>query len=600
MQKPIRLFLCLAAALLMLPAAAQAKHAPDRHRGHHGQHDHGHHGHSPKPDVKLQLLALNDFHGNLEPNTPGTIRVNSTDATGIPAGGAAYLAGYLRDYARANRNTLTVSAGDLIGASPLTSALFHDEPTIEAMNAIGLDINAVGNHEFDEGLVELKRMQDGGCRPAPEGCYDGVDADSAPDGFRGADFRFLAANVVQESTGKPIFPPYTVRKFDKVRVGFIGLTLEGTPDIVAAAGIQGLKFLDEADTINRYADKLRRRHGVKAIVVLLHQGGFQAAPFNINGCNGLAGEVVDIVNRTDDAVDMFITGHTHSAYNCVVDNRPVTSASSFGRLFTDIDATLDRRTRDFKTISANNVVVRQTGADGKPVPQAADISALVEHYQTLAAPLANRIIGELAGPATKVPDNTGENQAGNLIADSQQASAAAAGSGSVAAFMNPGGVRGDTGFAQGPLTYAQAFAIQPFGNTLVTLTLTGAQLREVLKQQWCGQSSGAKVLLPSAAVHYTFDQSVVADSVLAKPCATAPDPITELTLGGTAVDPAASYRITVNNFLADGGDGFTVLRAGTNRTGGAVDLDALVAYLEPSVTGADQVAPALNRIDLVP
>jgi 5'-nucleotidase len=593
MRTTTRLLLCLAAAVLLLPATASA------HKGRHGHP--GHHGHWPKPkkDVSLQLLALNDFHGNLEPNTPGTIRINSTDATGIPAGGAAYLATYLRHYAAGVRNSLTVSAGDLIGASPLTSALFHDEPTIEAMNAIGLDINAVGNHEFDEGWTELLRMQDGGCHPTGD-CYDGIDADSEKDGFRGADFRFLAANVVQESTGNSIFPPYTIRSFQGMKVGFIGLTLEGTPDIVAAAGIQGLKFLDEAETINRYADDLRRRHGVQAIVVLLHQGGFQATPFNINGCNGLSGEVVDIVNNTDDAVDMFITGHTHAAYNCVVDSRPVTSASSFGRLFTDIDAKLDRRTRDFETISANNVVVRQTTADGQPVRQAPDIAALVQHYQNLAAPLANRVIGELASAATKVTDDSGENQAGNLIADSQQASTSAAGTGSQVAFMNPGGVRGDTGFPAGQLTYAQAFAIQPFGNTLVTLTLTGAQLREMLKQQWCGQTSGAKVLLPSDQIRYTFDASVVADSVLAKPCATAPDPVTALTIGGTAVDPAATYRITVNNFLADGGDGFAVLRSGTSRTGGAVDLDALVAYLLPSVAGADQVPPALDRIDVVP
>jgi 5'-nucleotidase len=586
MQSTQRLALCLAVALLALPATAAAKPK-----------------HKPK-EVSVQLLALNDFHGNLEPSTPGTIRINSTDATGIPAGGAAYLATYLRRYEAENRNTLTVSAGDLIGASPLTSALFHDEPTIEAMNAIGLDISAVGNHEFDEGQVELRRMQEGGCHPT-DGCYDGVDADDEKDGFSGADFRYLAANVVREDSGRTLFPPYTIRRFAGIKVGFIGLTLEGTPQIVSAAGIQGLRFLDEADTINRYADELRRRHDVRAIVVLLHQGGFQAAPFNINGCNALAGEVVDIVNRTVDAVDLFITGHTHAAYNCVIGGRPVTSASSFGRLFTDIDATLDRRTRDFATISANNVVVRQTNEDGTPVEQAPDVFRLVEHYRELAAPLANRIIGELAAPATKTMDDTGENQAGNLIADSQQASAAAAGTGSVAAFMNPGGVRGDTGFPAGPITYAQAFAIQPFGNTLVTMTLTGAQLLEVLKQQWCGQTS-ERVLLPSSSVTYNVSAAAraallpPAGSSTPVPCAGAANPVSDLRIDGTPVDPAAEYRITVNNFLADGGDGFTVLREGTNRTGGAVDLDALVAYLEPSVAGPDQPVPALDRIDLVP
>jgi 5'-nucleotidase len=589
-MKPIRLLLCLAAVLLALPATAGAHPWHNKHR-------HKHHA-----DVPIQLLALNDFHGNLEPDTPGTIKVNSTDpnTAAIPAGGAAYLATYLRRYRALNPRTLTVSAGDLIGASPLTSALFHDEPTIEAFNKMGLDLNAVGNHEFDEGRTELERMQYGGCRPEPEGCYDGPDADAEKDGFRGAKFRFLAANVVDEQSGKPIFPPYAIRRLGGVKVGFIGLTLEGTPDIVAAAGIQGLKFLDEADTINRYAAELERRHGVRAIAVLLHQGGFQSTPFNINGCNGLAGEVVDIVNRADDAVDLFITGHTHAAYNCVVDNRPVTSASSFGRLFTDIDATLSRRTRDFKTIAANNVIVRQTDVDGNPVPQAPDISALVAHYQNLAAPLANQVIGELAAPATKVTDDSGENQAGNLIADSQLASAKAAGTGSVAAFMNPGGVRGaDTGFPAGAITYKQAFTIQPFGNTLVTTTLTGAGVLDVLKQQWCGQTSGARVLLPSSSVTYSVS-TATRDAITGQPCAGAPNPVSDLRFDGTPVDPTASYRITVNNFLADGGDGFSVLKTGTSRTGGAVDLDALIAYLKPSVAGPDQPIPALDRIDLVP
>jgi 5'-nucleotidase len=224
--------------------------------------------------------------------------------------------------------------------------------------------------------------------------------------------------VVQESTGKPLFAPYAIRRIGGVKVGFLGMTLEGAPDIVASPGIQGFKFLDEADTANKYAAELKRR-GVKAIVILLHQGGSQTAPFNINGCNGLSGEVTDIVNRTTKDVDLFLTGHAHQPYNCVIDGRPVTSAASFGRLVTDVDATLDRRTRDFSQIKAQNVVVRQTDAAGDPVPRAPDISALVQHYQALAAPLANRVIGYLAGPATKAADDSGENQAGNLIADAQ-------------------------------------------------------------------------------------------------------------------------------------------------------------------------------------
>jgi 5'-nucleotidase len=301
-------------------------------------------GAAPGREVEVQLLGLNDFHGHLEPTTPGTIEPDPSSPR-VPAGGAEYLATHIRTKAAENRNTLVVSAGDLIGASPLLSALFHDEPTIEAMNRIGLDLNAVGNHEFDEGATELARMQRGGCHPV-DGCLDG-------DGFGGARFRFLAANVVREGSGSTLFRPYAIRSFRGVRVGFIGMTLEGTPDIVSPSGVAGLDFLDEAETANRYADELRRRHGVRAVVVLLHEGGVQSQPGGINDCQGISGPVVDIVERTTKQVDLFVTGHTHSAYNCVIDGRPVTSASSFGRLLTDIDLTLDRRSRDVVGVAAN-------------------------------------------------------------------------------------------------------------------------------------------------------------------------------------------------------------------------------------------------------
>jgi 5'-nucleotidase len=582
MKKPIRLLLCLSAAFLALPAAAWAQ--PN--------------------DVDVQLLALNDFHGNLELDPANTIRINSNDpsSAAVPAGGAARVAYELEQARKGHPKTLTVSAGDLIGASPLTSALFHDEPTIEAMNMMRLSLNAVGNHEFDEGAAELTRMQEGGCHPT-DGCSDGTDPDDLPDGFDGADFRFLAANVVEESTGDTVFPPYAIKNFGSVKVGFIGLTLEGTPEIVTAAGVAGLKFLDEADTINKYSAELRER-GVEAIVVLLHQGGAQNGsatnPFTVNDCLNFSGDVLDIINRSTDAVDLFITGHTHNAYNCVIDGRPVTSASSFGRVYTDIRGTLSRTSKDFTEIRADNRIVRQRDTAGNLLPQDSGIAALVEHYKTLAAPLANAVIGRLSeaapkGPAASYP--SGELPAGDLIADSQQASAAAAGTGSVAAFMNPGGVRGpDGGFPAGSITYAQAFTIQPFGNTLVTMKLTGAQLAEMLKEQWCGATS-ARVLQPSASVHYTYDKAA-ATAIIGKPCDTVASPVTGFTINGVPVDPTATYPITVNNFLAGGGDAFAVLKAGTDRIGGALDLDALVAYLKPTVTGAPLPPVLYGRITL--
>ena len=408
--------------------------------------------------VEVQLLGLNDFHGHLESTTPGAIQVTTDPASRMPAGGAEFLATHLRRLEAANENTLIVSAGDLIGASPLISALFHDEPTIEAMNLIGLDLNAVGNHEFDEGAAELRRMQEGGCHA--DGCF-------GDDGFAGADFRFLAANVVDRSSRQPFFAPYAIRRFNGVKVGFIGMTLEGTPDIVSQAGIRDLEFLDEAQTANRYARELRRRHGVRAIVVLLHEGGSQSAPFSANSCNGISGPIVDIVNRTSQSVDLFVTGHTHQPYNCVIDGRPVTSASSFGRLVTDLDLTLDRRSKDVVEVRANNRVISQD------VGRAADLSSLIGRYSALAAPLANRVIGRVSVAITRVNDDSGENAGGNLIADAQLAATRDAGA--VAAFMNPGGVRADIA-GDGEVTYGDAFSVQPFGNSLVTMTLTGAQI----------------------------------------------------------------------------------------------------------------------------
>jgi 5'-nucleotidase len=538
--------------------------------------------------VEVQLLGLNDFHGHLESSTPGTIRETATSPA-VPAGGIEFLATHVRRMEAEAEHSLLVSAGDLIGASPLLSALFHDEPTIEGMNQLGLDLNAVGNHEFDEGATELLRMQEGGCHPV-DGCQDG-------DGFAGAEFRFLAANVVDEDTGDTLFPPYAIRRFDGIKVGFIGMTLEGTPDIVSQSGIQGLDFLDEADTANRYAQELRREHGVRAIVVLLHEGGAQVSPFGIDDCNGISGPIVDIVHRTTDAVDLFVTGHTHQPYRCVIDGRPVTSASSFGRLVTDIDMTLSIRSRDVLQVSADNVVITQT------VSRAADMSALIAEYNELAAPLRDRVIGRISADITRTADDSGEHAAGNLIADAQLAETT--GAGAVAAFMNPGGVRADFLYAPsgseapGEVTYGEAFTVQPFGNSLVTMTLTGRQILDVLKQQWCAQTDRPRILLASAGVEYTYDLSVAA-SVFNTPCDSAANPVTSLSIGGTPVDPAASYRITVNSFLADGGDRFSVLRQGTDRAGGPVDTDALEAYIEPSLTGTPIAPPPLDRIDVVP
>jgi 5'-nucleotidase len=582
----LRLLGAAGALLLVLASPAAA------HKRHH------HHHHKPK-DVKVQLLALNDFHGNLQTSTTGGIRLDPPPVqpappapqlpTSRPAGGAAILGSYVRELERGHRNSLFVAAGDLIGASPLVSALYHDEPTIEAMNLLGLDLSSVGNHEFDEGEAELKRMQRGGCNPT-DGCQTGHT-------FRGANFKYLAANVVRKDNAKTLFRPYAIRRFQGKKIGFIGMTLEGTPSIVSPSGISNLSFLDEAATANRYARELRRKHGVKAIVVLLHEGGTQTpSTFNTNpatytGCNGFTGPIVDIVNNTTDDVDLFITGHTHQAYDCVIDGRPVTSSSSAGRLLTDIDLTLGRN-GDVKDVQTENLPMYSEGR--KPV---ASVDRLVKYYEERSRPIREEPVGRVAEDITNDPEDTDDSREfplGNLIADAQLA--ATGGDGDVA-LMNPGGVRND--LLTGVVTYEEAFNVQPFNNLVVTQTFTGAQLLDVLKDQWCG-SAAVNVLLPSSTLTYTFDQSV-ATSIVNTPCASAANPVSNVKIADVPLDPAASYRVTTNNFLADGGDGFPSLTAGTNRTTlPGFDVDALVAYLAPSETGTPLKAPATDRIDVMP
>ncbi len=535
-------------------------------------------GAKPSFTVPVQIVALNDFHGNLEPPAGSSGRVGT-----VNAGGVEYLATHIANLRALNPNTVVVSAGDLIGASPLLSALFHDEPTIEAFNEIGLDFNAVGNHEFDEGAAELKRMQNGGCHPV-DGCLDG-------DPFSGADFTFLAANVVQQSNGKTLFPPYKIRNFKGVRVAFIGMTLKETPTIVTPSGVAGLNFMDEADTVNALVPRLRRM-GVRTIVVLIHQGGAQSvslSPDTINTCTGISGPIVDIVKRTSKEVDLFITGHTHNAYNCVIDGRPVTSASSFGRLVTDIKMEINRFTDQPVRITAENRIVT------RDVDKAPALTSLIAKYNAIAAPLANRVIGSITADITRAANAAGESALGDVIADSQLMVTAPNGFGNaVIALMNPGGIRADLTYASSPagegdgnVTYGEIFTVQPFGNSLVTMTLTGQQIKDTLEQQFDNPAPGqSRILQVSQGFTYTYSASAPVGSK-----------VSNMMLNGVPVDLNATYRVTVNSFLADGGDNFTALKGGTDRLGGAVDLDALEAYFAAN----SPVAPGpQNRITAVP
>jgi len=540
----------------------------------------------------IKLVAFNDFHGQLE--SPGMLRVNPTTAQpSVRVGGVDWMAGYIANLKSQNPNTVVVSAGDLIGATPLISALFHDEGTIETMNRLGLDFNSVGNHEFDEGRDELLRMQSGGCHPTDPNSCRGADV-GTPVPFEGAKFKFLAANVVDTASGKTLFPSYAVKTVGGVRVGFIGMTLKGTPTIVTPSGVAGLSFLDEAATVNALIPKLRAR-GVEAVVLLIHEGGTVPTTQSVNTINLCEGDldgspIKSIVNQLDNEVDLVISGHTHQAYNCQIANNAgrlisVTSANAQGRVLTDINMAVDTRSGEVTGVSANNIVVDQTQPN---IPLNPVIQGIVAGYRTIATPVANRVIGTISATLSRTANAAGESPLGDVIADGQLlATVEPEFGGAVAAFMNPGGIRADLTFASsnaaegdGKVTYGEAFTVQPFGNSLVTMTLTGQQIYVMLEQQFTGCNMGYPVGAPSGQpfnrILQVSEGFTYSWSEKGTPCDNVDQ--ASIQINGLAVDPAASYRITVNSFLADGGDQIFVLREGTNRLGGALDLDALEAY----------------------
>jgi 5'-nucleotidase len=511
----------------------------------------------PASPVELRILAINDFHGYLRP-PPGGIRIADPDdkskSVVVLAGGSERMATVVRQLRVGHGNTIFVAAGDLIGASPFLSAMFHDEPTIESLSMMGLALSSVGNHEFDEGKDELLRMQNGGCHP--------LDKCLGPHPFQGAKFHYLAASTIEKATGKTVFPAYEIREFEGIPVAFIGLTLKGTPDIISPESAKGLEFRGEAETVNALVPELKAR-GVEAIVVLIHEGGLPTGGYN--ECPGISGPIVEIVKKFDKAVDVVISGHTHQAYVCEIDGRLVTSGDKYGTLVTAIDLKLDRTTRDIVSAKAENTIVRIGGTVRDP-----EQSALLESYDRVAAPLANRPAGSITETLSRVPNPAGESALGDIIADAQLAATSAATSGgAVIAFTNPGGIRIDIARKEdGAVTYADIFASQPFRNQLVTLTLTGKQIKDALEQQW-SDPKRPRILQVSKGFAYAWDGTKPdGERILAE----------RMSLNGTPIDPAASYRVTVNNFLSVGGDGFTAFKDGTAQQFGGYDVDALDAY----------------------
>lgn len=478
-------------------------------------------------NVAVQILGINDLHGQLNV----TRKFN-----GRNVGRADYLAAYLKQRAAENKNTLLLHAGDAVGASPPVSALLMDEPTIEILNQLRFDAGTIGNHEFDRGFDEMMRLIHGGSNPKTGK-------------FKGAKFPYVCANVISKATGHPILPPYLIKRVQGVPIGIIGIILHETPDIVMPSSVAGLQFLDEADSINKAAADLKRQ-GVRTIVVLAHSPGTS----NQDGSNP-TGEIVDIANRVDDDVDVIFAGHSHQYLNAVVDGKLLVQAVSYGTHFTDVDLEIDPRTNDVVSKKAEIVPTYQDAIQPDPT-----IQQMVQGYEQKVGPVINQAIGTAARGLTRTQDANGESALGNLIADAQRAAMK-----TDFAFMNPGGIRSDIG--QGQVTWGQLYTVQPFNNDLVKMTLTGEQVRRLLNQQW---QQGKVAMLQISGLKYTWDST--------RPEG---DRVVDIFLpSGAKIDSAVTYTVTVNSFLASGGDRFTLLTEGTNRVIGPVDLDALITYVK--------------------
>lgn len=553
--------LVLAAALSIPAASASAD----------PRHPHGQHGQSAR--VPIQLLSFNDYHGHLEATDPALPR--KWDPSQSPTGGVEYLSATIKALRAevGDSNSLTVAAGDLIGGSPFLSGMFHDEPSVESLETLGLDVSSVGNHEFDEGSAELLRMQHGGCHPE-DGCYFPEQP------YDGASFTWLAANVVKKSNGKPLLAPVAVRAVKGVQIGFIGMTLEATPTLVNPAGVASVDFKDEIETANAQAAALKKR-GVNTIVVLIHEGGVN--PSGINSCTGVSNPILAIAQGITHDVDAIITGHTHEPYICQIPDaggvpRLVTSAASYGQVVTETTLVVDKATGEVDrsaSVAENHLVLRSIGKDPAE-------TAVIAKWNTLAAPMAARIVGshveDILGDSN---GNRGiETPMADLVADAWlYGTASAANGGAQIAFQNVGGTRASfrvnstpNGEQPGQITYAEAYTVVPFSNVMVTIDLTGDQLRQALEQQFVPTRGRQYLALGvSAGFSYAWDALAPQGSKVVPG---------SMTLNGVPMLPTATYRVALPNFLADGGDDFLGFKAGTNRLGGGEDLAMLVSYLQ--------------------
>ncbi len=554
--------------------------------------------------VTVGIIAINDFHGALEPPKQSVVAPDGKGGTvQMPAGGAAWLASAIDSIRSKYPQHLTVAAGDLIGGTPLTSSLFLDEPAVNVLGQMGIDFNAVGNHEFDSGVDELLRKQTGGCaqHTARKPCQ--------VEPFMGAKYTMLAANTVKND-GKTLFPATAIRSFgtgrSAVKIGVIGMTLQGTGALSPPEVSKVVHFTNEADTANTLVDQLKAQ-GADAIVLLIHEGGRTSGVPDPNGCEGLNADIRPILDRLDTRVDLVVSGHTHWAYVCdYAQYNPakpflLTSAGLWGKTVSDIALEIDPVSHKVVSKRARNVIVQSLAYEfsGKRIETSdlyprfeprKDIADYVARYVVAAAEFSQRKVATIAEPIDKTDGKLGNTGGplGNLIADAQLAATGDAKTltssnlpGAQIAFMNPFGIRRSlNAAADGSVTFGDIYAVQPFNNDLVTISLTGADLKAVLEQ--CFDAEGPEqILTPSEGFAYSYDRSRAVG-----------DRVTSMTLNGAAIDLTKDYRVTVATFLANGGDSYSAFLKGRNRTQGPTDIAALEAWLQAK---PGRAAPAESR-----
>ncbi|MBK6295355.1 MAG: bifunctional metallophosphatase/5'-nucleotidase [Rhodoferax sp.] len=511
----------------------------------------------PAPPRELSIFSINDFHGHLQAKGPVPLMARVPDASGElkgqPAGGVAHLATVLQGLRAQRQHSVFVAAGDLIGATPLLSSLLKDEPTLAALGELGLAASALGNHELDAGLKELQRKTRGEC--PSDGC--------AWPGFKGPGFPYLAANMLDVQTGLPVLPTHVVRDVAGLKVAFVGVVTRDTPMVVIPSGIRGLRFVDEVHTLNALVPQLRAE-GAQLLIAVMHEGASHQGAANdpSYACPGLQGRGVDIAKGLDRAYAMLITGHTHQAYTCKINGRLVVQAGSNGGWLTETRLTLSGRGELLDAQAVNHAVLQ---AQYQPNP---GFVALVQRAAELTASIRNKPIAQLSrGAQRAVQAPYADSTMGNLIADAQLAYAKRRGPADMA-FMNPGGIRADLAVEPGrAVTLGDLFAVQPFSNDLVVMSLSGAQVHDLLQRQLPKTDAPPRLLQVSHSLHYRWklrDGKPVLGTVL---------------VDGQALELGRNYRVVVNNFMAEGGDGHGIFKQGRDRVSLGMDIDALSELL---------------------